>query len=433
MIDFARKSYFPSLSVSPWLRKHPRSIDDGQRFFELGIKTPQSTVAHLTTYGASLIRLLPTEDKQHLINAWLEVRAQALQTLREALESPDHPSTITVPLLQQCLYLFQGEVENRTFDAARIHAKTLRYLFQSQASSPSTIFLYLSAAHSSLETALFTFSAPILTFDSWQPEMWQSIWSGGEKVLMSMRPSTVSCIHLGIKPALIRESMMRLRLHFLLPTLKTSPDSPAEKALRDLTLLWSATRLVDDAMKLLKRFIDLSAASQFLVAQDLDGNNEPGNDALWNSVLFLTAFCNLRNHAQSHFLDDTDIDLRDASHVLAPRLKELLECLLVTMTPVQMRNRGEVLFWIFFTASMFEQRKGSIYHHGVLNRMRGDSIKKQKSPRGYWWFFERLREQAKILGLTKWDDARTLLDSFAGYGEGILEPDPAIWYEQVFE
>lgn len=170
MIDFARSSYYPSLSVALWLRKQPRNAEDGLRFFELGLKTPGSTVAHVTSYGAALIRLLPTTDKQRLRNAWLEVRAQALQTLRQALTIRDHPSTFAIPLLQPCLYLFQGEVENRTFESAIFHAKTLHYLFPSQLPSPSNIFLYLPTMHSTLEAALFPLQRPIMTFDNWQPD-----------------------------------------------------------------------------------------------------------------------------------------------------------------------------------------------------------------------------------------------------------------------
>lgn len=213
MFAFARESYHPSLSVSPWQRKQPRSLEDGLRFFNLGRSSADSTVAHLTSYSAALTRILPPSSKRHYEKVWLQVRSQALQTLRRSLPYQQRTEPLAVPLIQQCLYLFYGDVEARFFHTAKLHATTLRYLFQPLRPSPTTIFLFLTAMHSTLETATFPLERPVMTFDDWHPEMWHSIWNNAESMLSALSPITEACPHSGITSPYLREVLHRLRLY----------------------------------------------------------------------------------------------------------------------------------------------------------------------------------------------------------------------------
>ena len=428
MIAFARESYYPSLSVSPWQRKQPRSPEDALRFFNLGRTSADSTVAHLTSYGAALTRIMPADSKRSFEKAWLQVRSKALQTLRRSLSHNHKSSAPAVSLIQQCLYLFQGDVEARFFQTARIHATTLRYLFQPQPPTPTTIFLFLTAMHSTLETATYPLQPPIMTFDDWYPEMWHSIWSNAETMLSSFAPQPDESLHPGLTSPYIREVLLRLRLYFSVPGLHLSTDTPEKKTQNDLVLLWAATRLVDDAAKLLSYFLDqmrLCRTSSLAATPDAQGavTDVSIEDVQWKTMLTLTTFCCIRHHAHSPLLDDTDIDLRDASYILAPKFKEVLTYLEDHISDAEREKNSEVLLWVYFTGAIFEQRK-SLYRWQMLEEAKGE--------REIWWFTRKLADQARLLKLRKWSDARSALERFA-YGDDILEPNPREWWDGIFD
>lgn len=427
MIAFARESYYPSLSVAPWQREQPRSIEDGLRFFNLGRSSADSTVAHLTSYGAALTRILPVASKRHFEKAWLQVRSQALHTLRQSLPHHQKTGPLAVPLIQQCLYLFQGDVEARFFHTARLHATTLRHLFQPLPPGPTTIFLFLTAMHSTLETAIFPLEPPIMTFDDWNPEMWHSIWSNAEDMLSALSPSSVDWPHPSITSSYLREVLTRLRLYLNVPSLHLTSDTPESKAKSDLVALWSATRLVDDAAKLLAYFLELTSPSRISSLAATPESHSTATDMSTTDVqqeamLTLTTFCAIRHHAHSPYLDDTDIDLRDASYILAPKYQETLENLESSISEQESEKLSEVLLWVYFIGAIFEQRR-SLYHLQMLEERKDGEVR--------WWFTRKLAARARLLKLTKWEDAKTMLERFA-YGDDILEPNPSNWWKGIY-
>ena len=427
MIAFARESYYPSLSVSTWQRKQPRSIEDGLRFFNLGRSSADSTVAHLTSYGAALTRILPTASKRHFEKAWLQVRSQALQTLRQSLPHQQRTEPLAVPLIQQCLYLFQGDVEARFFHTAKIHATTLRHLFQPQAPSPTTISLFLTAMHSILETATFPLEPPIMTFDDWHPQMWHAIWENTESMLSALTPPPQAGPYTAITSPHLGEVLGRLRLYCSVSRLGLASDTPEGKAKSDLVALWSATRLVDDAAKLIAYFTSLTSPSRksslAVTPESYDTATDMSlGEVQWEAMLTLATFCAIRHHAHSPYLDDTDIDLRDASYILAPKYRKTLDKLESSISDQEREKHSEVLLWVCFIGAIFEQKK-SLYHLQMLDET--------KDRNEIWYFTRKLAAQAIPLRLTKWGEARKTFERFA-YGDDILEPNPKDWWDGTF-
>lgn len=134
----------------------------------------------------------------------------------------------------------------------------------------------------------------------------------------------------------------------------------------------------------------------------------------WEAVLTLTTFCAIRHHAHRPWLDDTGIDLRDASYILGPKFKETLNNLQSNTSDQEGEKHSEVLLWVYFIGAISEQRK-TLYHLQMFEENRESGTR--------WWFTRKLADQARLLKATRWDEARTTLERFA-YGDEILEPNP---------
>ena len=429
IISFARDSSCKTLAVSPWHPKRAGNPEHAMSFFSLGLSTSRSTVAHLTIYGAALVRILPACSRRALEKEWLQVRAEALQNLRSSLAQYNRLSSSAIPLVQQCLYLFQGDTEARLFDTAKLHATTLPHLFRLLTPDPTAIFLFVTAMHSNMEAAVFRSEPLVMTFDDWYPDMWHTIWLKAEAMLTGLCPQPGAKLHKGITSPYFREVLLRFRLYLAVPGIEISTTAPHRKAQEDLILLWIATKLVDDAARIWMHFLDMDRprSSSFLATTPKKSRTEMDvglSDSPWDAILALTTFCTIRFHAHSPSLDGTNINLRDASYILAPKFKDTLEALEANLTQESRTDNAEILLWIYFTGAIFEQKK-SIYILQMLEQT-------TKNTGTTWYFTRKLADQARRLELARWDDARRVLETFA-YGDYHLQPNPKHWWDGIFE
>ena len=81
-----------------------------------------------------------------------------------------HPKNAPPPMsvVQQIVYLCQGEVEARDFKTAKVHALMLRPLLIALPYDITTVFLFLTTIHTMLDIATHTFHPSIIDFEHWQ-------------------------------------------------------------------------------------------------------------------------------------------------------------------------------------------------------------------------------------------------------------------------
>lgn len=413
IITFARDSYFPSVTVPKWLRSKASSLPDPHAF-AFGLSSTDSALAHVSTYGACLLRILPRSSRRSQVeDTCLQVRTQALERLRALITQQSKNTPPPFSLFQQVLYLFQGAMEARDFDAAKVHGRMLRHLLLSLPYNPTTTFLFVNTMHTMLEVATHTFQPSIVDFDQWHADQMKTYWTYAESLLP---PYELEDVHPCISSPLLKDSLLTLRKWLARGDALLS-DTPAPTGpQRDLISLWSHTRPVSDCLDLLKHFLTLSNVPSFASPSR---SYEAGTTL--EAALTLTLFCNIRKYVHNSYLDDTDNDLRDATHVLAPRLREVIEALLASTTHEEQENHAEALFWVYFTGAFFEQGK-CIYQQLLLKR----GVTEEER----WWFTSRLAKQAKLLKLEDWEKAKRLLERFAH--RDILEPNPESWWQGIF-
>jgi hypothetical protein len=257
------------------------------------------------------------------------------------------------------------------------------------------------------------------------------MWANAEEMIASSSPRYSSAdLHPGITSPYLRNVLLRFRLYLASPTLNPVSCTPEQQVQFGLFSLWTATRFVDDAVKLLTHFLELADS------RDLSSSGSPDNQAvttnsastalLWEAMLTLTTFCTIRNYVHCPYLDDTGIDLRDASYILAPKYRETLESLLNVISAEEEKRNGEVLLWIHFTGALFEKRS-TLYRHQMLEKIAEDEDEEKA-----WWFCRKLADQARQLNSMRWTDAAKTLARFA-YADEFLKPEPQEWWDSIFE
>ena len=417
MIVFARDCYYPSLAYAPWLRRWfiPKN-GKPWLFFNLGSSSADCMAAHLASYGAALVQILPVDARRCLEPVRLETRSLALRTLRRSLTAHGSTAEGTVILIQQCLYLFQADVEARMFTSAEHHGKMLRQLFANVPWTSRSVYLYLSGIHTVLQMVCFQFKAPVMTFDEWHPRRWRSTWFRAEVMLASLSPLPAATIHEDIKYSNLREILNRFRWTLTPPCINPCSIASQIKNQNDMISLWSATRLIDDTIELLKRFIVLTKReTQSSMFQA---------EMLWEATLMLSTACTIRHYLCSPRLDGSSINLRDVSLVIAPKLRDTILNLLAVTSELDLQNHAEVWLWIYFTGALYEQQNG-LYRQKMLRHM-------GTHHEAVWWFSRNLARQAHRRSLIRWADARILLEQFA-FGDGLLDPQPDAWWDEVAE
>lgn len=119
---------------------------------------------------------------------------------------------------------------------------------------------------------------------------------------------------------------------------------------------------------------------------------------LTEACLALTLLYMLRKSIHEAPLDGTDV--RDASHVIIPRLERDMKNAIRMLTPAERLYYEEAWLWMFYAGALYEQGRKS-------NRLvdMGDS----QSP---LWFTQMLAKHAHQSNVRAWTDAKKILEKF---------------------
>ena len=361
MVHFARDSYYPSMTLKPWrrLRRH-RKQQEGRLSFEIGSSSADCTIAHIASYGAALVRILPVDARHELEKTWLEVRSLALRRLRESLAMHGSADPFSVIIMQQCLYLYKCDVEARLFSSARIHGAMLRQLLKSTPANPTTISLFLSVMGNVLQFVCFQLEAPVMTYNDWHPHMWRTFWTKAENILATRSQHLTARLHDCINSPYVREVLSRFRIYLATPSFGPNPSTQEDTAQLSMISLWPVTRIVDDTVKLFAHFQTITARYK----DQLRNKHLPPTN-LWEALTTLSTLCTIRHYLNSPRLDNSNISLRDASSTLAPLLRRTLVDYLRSTPEHELEQHAEVLFWVYFTGALYEQRSND-YRQQIL-------------------------------------------------------------------
>lgn len=336
----------------------------------------------------------------------LQLRTRSLELLREelAVDTEAHPFDLLLAI-QHIMLLFQADCKRRDTNSASIHGPVLLDLMDKVTDNTQILHLLILLMFGNADLAATTLSRPVITLRLSMMERLSEFWASASS-LVKINDIDYKDVHPSIENPTLREVSIRLRA--LLSITKTPlPVIDASEKARGLAVYcWAATQTFNDMCDLLNLYHDLM--------EDALEPATPGR-RLTEACIALSLLQALRKSI--HEADVDGRDLRDASHVILPKLQEILQQALEAVTSDEQSHYADVYFWMFFVGAQNEQRH---VHEGSRQvNISGDSSST--------WFTGMLLDQAQLLEVETWNEARRILEHFVL--DQNLTPDGDSWFE----
>ncbi|KAJ9605772.1 hypothetical protein H2200_009621 [Cladophialophora chaetospira] len=341
----------------------------------------------------------------------LKMRAKSLKLLRETLTN--HPVSSPEALTAVRLHmraLYEMECMAGDTEAARAHIDILLRLDDPVTDELVRLQHLLVMMFNTTELACKNLERTILPFGEWTSERFASLWMVSSP-FMPAPPDTVNHAHASVTIPVVREAMLRLRFCLWIGETPLPFGNAQERLKADMVFAWIVTKTFHDIGMLLNLYFDI-------IERKIVFHSE--GRRLVEACLVLTLLHLFRKCMHSAVVEN-DIDVRDASHVIIPRLKQDMTAALELMTPAETVYYRDAVLWTLYAGAVYEQRQKR--RKGPL-RLESDSV-------GQSWFTCTLARHARDIGITTWERGKATLQTFV-YDEH-LQPDGSLWFEEVIK
>lgn len=379
-----------------------------QRDMNIAFKYSKTASGWLFCAMSGLLHLFPASETEAAKRVLSQCRAESYRVLREEIAKEGRLNPTNVSLLIQIVYMFKAGIMERQPENALVHTWALQKLVEIKDADLSAQ-LFMILLHNDVEFSLRLMRPTLLDFSGWITEKLESVWTVTELRLPDIG-SAYQAVHPSIQDhPLAYNSMIRVRRGIAFSTPQTGLDfkNATDLQIAELMYNWTANRTHHDTGLLLNHFLAFMEECEF---------GKVGNAAtrFIDAALTLTAIYTIRAYLQRATING--IDVRDKSYALAPRLKTMLQTALQQMTIEEQEHYEEACFWMFFSGAHYEEsvRRGLCAAGMPLTEN---------------YFSQRLASSAREMGLTRWKDARMVLEEFVY--DDFLTPSPEEWYEQI--
>jgi hypothetical protein len=205
--------------------------------------------------------------------------------------------------------------------------------------------------------------------------------------------------------------MIRLRYCIGICDSPLPTKSAADKLRGSLVYGWIATRTQHDVGVLLHLFFNL--------IEGKTSTRTTGQQFTEAAICLTLAHC-IRKSVLAAQMESSGIDIREASHVIMPRLASTLQCAFSVVTRDEHPVYNEVYFWMLYVGAMFEERQKASKRPIWVRNVNGTPCQ---------WFSKLLARHASNLGVQTWSDAQRILEKFVY--DRHLQPQGHLWFEDV--
>ncbi len=424
IIRYARDVMLPQIFTPPFFRRltigAPSSLSYdrsdkviGGSNFLLNMKvfsdmSEGAALGWLCGHIPAIVRNSPG-TMQELTVLRLNMRAKSMKLMREKLTNRSGSSAESLLALRLHIRtLYEAECMAGDTAAARAHMNILLRL-----EDPITDEL-LRASHlmvmmfNTTELACKKLERTLLPFGEWTRKTFAPLWTLCSPFL-PVSPETVNKAHPSVKIPLLREAMIRLRYCLWFGQAPLPFGTAQERLGADMIFAWTATQLFNDLGVLMNLYMDI-------IEGEISFRSEGRRWA--EACMVLTQLHMVRKCVHEAIIEG-GVDLREASHVIMPRLERDLKMAMESMTQAEEVYYQEALFWMLYAGALHEQRR----------RRRKGPIGLDRVFLEQPWFIGALAMYAGCMKITSWDQAKAVLQKFVY--DKYLEPDGHIWFEEV--
>lgn len=337
----------------------------------------------------------------------LRLRTRSLELLRKELSMDTEVHQVDLSLaIEHIMLLFQADCKRRDSKAASVHGPILMSLIEKVTDNTRILQLMIVFMFGNTDLAAMTVARPVINLSTGLTEILSRFWALASSLVNSNENSDLE-IHPTIENHTLRRVFIRLRA-FLSIAQKPLPVTDASEKARGLAVYsWIATATFSDMSCLLNLHHDLMIGA---LGSATEGQR------LTEACIALGLLQTLRKSVHEAEMDGRD--LRDASHVIIPKLQETLNMALEAMTPKESSHYGEAYLWMYFVGAQYEQR--CAHSNSMRPTLSGESPS--------MWFTGRLSDQAILLNVQTWIEAKRVLECFV-YDKHLI-PDGGLWFEK---
>lgn len=428
VMTFARDFYLPMVALPRRFRENIKRRESRslqvctehavrkrtiEQWITIASSSGEAVHAFFAFYAVCLDQMLPDERRDSMHRTALVLKGKLLQAVQLAMNRHKEGLPVSDVLVQRIVYLFIIDCCERNRDAAAVHARVLELMLTKLQDPVISFHLFVEALFYDAELASFLLQPTLLNHKHWYNTKLKPFWENNKNDLQCDTP--VADIHTSITHPDIRQAILRTRRGFAIHNgqlLETIAEGEVDTS---RLYAWWSDGVVHDTAVTVNLALSLSADSS---SPNPLESTVPQNRL--TAALAFTTFCTVRKYRREGIHDDVALDVQDFSEVLAPALQGYVQNELDDTAPAKHdRDEQEALYWMLFTGTLYEQ---TICRHHQRLRQGSEAVA--------YWFTPKLREQAHLLGLTRWVDAQGLLQRFVLQADW-LDPHPDEWYEQV--
>lgn len=434
IISIAKHSLLPSIYVYPYIKrlsaKYPITIkpsSTGEQLAEenvgMGFSYSGCTSAWICSHTTSLLKYHEGRERRELERMAMQLKHHSLSSLRDKILSlPKSTERIDMDLIMHVMWLHTIECMARDWDAAKAHAKALSVVIEALEGSPEMITILIPIQFNDIELCVHKMRRTTMDFEGPFGQRLIKYWQAHNK-LIPQQPDNDDALHQCLASSdFLQPICARLR-HFL--RLSDSPgliDAPEDPSSGDVIWLWISSMTQYDTGILLNRFLDLTETKNKR-RPSLSRSPSSGGLRYTEACMTLTMLHLLRKYFHESPL--RGVDFRDASQIIMTRLRTNLKLAIKHSTLADVTYYREAYLWMFFAGAQHEAKSKSDRKLEFEDGDRNNSAKPGSVANA--WFGMMLAEQAKALGVPKWDEARKILEQFL-YTD-YYEPHGEKWYE----
>jgi hypothetical protein len=338
----------------------------------------------------------------------LGMRARSIKLLKDQLDQrlPTSPESLAA-LRLHIRTLFEAESMGGDRAAAQLHINILLRLDDPITDDSERLQNLMILMFNATELACKQCQRTVLPFGQSTQNALAGFWDLSAPYV-PLAPEHIDEIHPCVTIPELREAMSTLRHILWIGESPRAVFGDRDHAWGDMYWGWATTRTFHDIGTLLNLYMDI------VEAKILTGS--PGSRLVQASML-LTYLFMVRKCFQEAVLE-TGTDVREASHVLVPRIEKHMTAAIELMTTAERLHYQEAMLWIFYAGALYEQRQ--------------EMKRKKKNPDDLScqpFFSSALADHARQMGVTTWDQAQAVLQDFIY--DRHLAPDGRLWFEDV--
>ncbi|KIW69926.1 hypothetical protein PV04_02241 [Phialophora macrospora] len=358
-----------------------------------------------------IVRLNSPETTQTLSVARLKMRAKSIKLLREELK--DHPESAPESLAALRLHirtLYEAECMAGDTTAARAHMDILLRLEDPVTDERVRLQHLLVMMYNATELACKKLERTVMPFGAWTSERLATLWAISSTYI-PVAPQRIQEAHASVTFPVLREAVVRLRYCVWIGETPLAFTDTQERLKADMVFAWTATKTFQDLGVLMNLYMDIVEG---IVSFDSEGRR------LVQACMVLTLLFMVRKCVHEAIIED-GTDVREASHILIPRLEQDMITAMEMMTPAEKIYYQEAFLWMLYAGALHEQRQKSRGKHS-------DARPNSPDPP---WFMTTLARHARQMNVTTWEHAKSILQDFVH--DRYLEPDGHLWFEEVLQ